>query len=168
MATKRTKSAGVDSKRARNPILDLAPGVSDVVRRATAVLERELAVGLETARAAQTRFRETGKVDAADFENALSRLRENGHAVVDLVRDLATEAQSNPNGDLAGRLVADAHQALDLAMSLVEMTPKLIDQLVRSEGASRTKSKPRQNRPKPTKTTPPPVAKRSKPARSAQ
>jgi hypothetical protein len=118
-------------------IQDLGPGSAEVVRRATDVLESELATGLGAAQKAQKRFREQRKVDAADLQEALARFRQDGHAVVDLARNLTAEARSDSTNELAQRLFKDAHDALDLALGLVDLAPDLVNRLAQLAGVDK-------------------------------
>ncbi len=139
MASKAGKN---DRTRNAGKIQDLGPGGAEVVRKATDVLESELATGLEAARRAQKRFRAEKKVDLADLQDALSRFREDGHQVVDLARNLTDELRSEATGELTQRLFKDAHDALDLALGLVEMAPDLINRVAQMAGGSKPTEKP--------------------------
>ena len=136
MATKERKSP--QGAQISGKIRDLGPGSAEVVRKATDVLESELATGLAAAQKAQKRFREEKKVDAADLQEALSRFREDGHQVVDLARSLTDELRSDSTNELTQRLFKDAHDALDLALGLVELAPDLINRAAQLTGADRT------------------------------
>ncbi len=135
MATKERKAPqGAQSSR---KIRDLGPGSAEVVRKATDVLESELATGLAAAQKAQRRFRDEKKVDAADLQEALSRFREDGHQVVDLARSLTDELRSDSTNELAQRLFKDAHDALDLALGMVELAPDLINRAAQMAGVDK-------------------------------
>jgi hypothetical protein len=105
MATKTSKGPAKGTGRA---IKDLGPGTADVVRRASEVLESELAAGLAAARKAEARS-----------------------------RGLTSELRSQSTDALVQRLFGDADQALDLALSLVEMAPELINRAVRMTGTEK-------------------------------
>lgn len=139
MATKKEPKASRQGGRARE-IEDLSTGSAEVVRRATDVLESELGTGIAAAQKAQRRFREERKVEAADLEEALSRFREDGHAVVDLARNLAAELRSDSTNELTQRLFKDAHDALDLALGLVDLAPDLINRLTQMAGMDKPKA----------------------------
>lgn len=132
-------------RKQRSSIEGLAPDASNVVRRATDVLESELSSGLGAAEKAQRRFRDERKVDAADLQEALSRFREDGHAVVDLARNLTAELRSESTNTLTQRLFEDADRAMDLALAMVEMAPDLLNRLVEvtglEKGGEKTPSK---------------------------
>ena len=136
-ARKNARTAGSSRK-----IQELGPGGAEVVRKATDVLESELATGLAAAQKAQRRFREKKKVDLADLQDALSRFREDGHQVVDLARGLTDELRSDSTNELAQRLFKDAHDALDLALGLVEMAPDLINRVAQMAGVDKPQEKP--------------------------
>lgn len=133
MATAREPKTPRKGGRARE-IEELAPGSAEVVRRATDVLESELTTGIAAAQKAQRRFREERKVEAADLQEALARFREDGHAVVDLARNLTSEMRSDSTNELTQRLFKDAHDALDLALGLVDLAPDLINRLTQMTG----------------------------------
>ena len=131
---KRKASRGARSAR---KIQDLGPGGAEVVRKATDVLESELATGLAAAQKVQRRFRDEKKVDPADLQEALSRFREDGHQEVDLARSLTDELRSDSTNELAQRLFKDAHEALDLALGLVDLAPDLINRLTQLTGVDK-------------------------------
>lgn len=135
-------------------IQDLGPGSAEVVRRATDVLESELATGLAAAQKAQKRFREQKKVDPADLQEALARFREDGHAVVDLARNLTTELRSDGTNELAQRLFKDAHDALDLALGLVDLAPDLVNRLTQLAGVDKPPDKGPKPAPRPAAARP--------------
>ena len=135
MANKERKAP--QRARSSRKIQDLGPGGAEVVRKATDVLESELATGLAAAQKAQQRFREEKRVDAADLREALSRFREDGHQVVDLARSLTSELRSDSTNELAQRLFKDAHDALDLALGMVELAPDLINRAAQMAGVDK-------------------------------
>jgi hypothetical protein len=145
MATKERKaSAGTAGAANARKIQDLGPAGTEVVRQATDVLESELATGLAAAKKAQQRFRTEKKVDAADLKEALSRFRDDGHQVVDLARSLTSELRSDSTNELTQRLFKDAHDALDLALGLVELAPDLVNRLTQIAGLDKPQPGPRQ------------------------
>jgi hypothetical protein len=129
MATKTPKTD--PAKGTGQAIKDLGPGTADVVRRASEVLESELAAGLAAARKAEARFRSERRVEAGDIQEVLTKFRADGHELVSLARGLTTELRSQSTDALVQRLFGDADQALDLALSLVELAPDLINRAVR-------------------------------------
>lgn len=132
MATKARKTDS--AKTTEGAIKDLGPGTADVVRRASEVLESELAAGLTAARKTQERFRAERRVEAGDFQEALDRFRKDGHELVGVARSLTSELRSQSTDAIVQRLFGDADQALDLALSLVELAPDLINRAVRMTG----------------------------------
>ena len=128
------KKRAAAAKPGTGRIESLAPETANVVRRATDVLESELATGLRTAEKTQKRFREQRKVDAADLQEAITRFRDDGHAVVNLARSFTTELRSESNDALTQRLFEDADRAVDLALAMVEMAPDLLNRLVEVTG----------------------------------
>jgi hypothetical protein len=121
----------------------LAPDTANVVRRATDVLETELSSGLGAAEKTQRRFREQKKVDVADLQDAITRFREDGHAVVNLARSVTTELRSESTNALTQRLFEDADRAVDLALAMVEMAPDLLNRLVEVTGVGKTPPPPK-------------------------
>jgi len=128
--------------RSATKIVDLAPAGVDVVRRATDVLESELDTGLGAADRVQRRLREERKLDATDLAEAVTRFREDGHAVIELARSLASELRSESTDALAQRLFKDADRALDLALGMVEMAPDLVNRLVDLAGEAGVRPAP--------------------------
>lgn len=130
MATRKPDAGTQGQGRSAPKIADLAPAGVDVVRRATDVLESELDTGLGAADRVQRRLREERKLDASDLAEAVTRFREDGHAVIELARGLASELRSESTDALAQRLFKDADRALDLALGMVELAPDLLNRLV--------------------------------------
>lgn len=112
----------------------LGPDTANVVRRATDVLESELSTSLGAAEKSQKRFRDQRKVEVSDLQEALSRFREDGHAVVNLARSFTTELRSDSTNALTQRLFEDADRAVDLALAMVELAPDLLNRLVEVTG----------------------------------
>jgi hypothetical protein len=146
---------------ANEKIKKLGTQTADAVRSATDVLESELATGLAAAQKAQRRFGAERRVEAADLEAALTRFREDGHAVVDLARNLTAELRSESTTALTQRLFADADSALDLALGLVELAPDLLNQLLKTAKLD----KPAEPRPRPTGSGGPEREQPAKPRR---
>jgi len=130
-------------------IKDLGPGTADVVRRASEVLESELAACLAAARKAEARFRTERRVDAGDIQEVLTRFRSDGHELVSLARGLTSELRSQSTDALIQRLFGDADQALELALSLVELAPELINRVVRLTGTDKGQETPGEEGSKP-------------------
>lgn len=128
MAT-RTRRAESRNTPARK-LAGLGTGTAESVRRATEVLEGELAAGIASARKAQERFRRERKVDARDLEEVLARFRSDGHDLVDVARELTAELRSDATNTLAQKLIADAHGALDTLLDLVTLAPDLVNRLL--------------------------------------
>jgi CHASE3 domain sensor protein len=104
------------------------------VRRATDVLEGELAAGIAAARKAGERFHSERRLDAADLQDALARFRADGHELVDAVREMTQELRSAETDALTQRLLTDAHDTLDTVVDLVTLAPDLVNRLLRMAG----------------------------------
>ena len=121
----------------------LGRGTAESVRRATEVLEGELAAGVTAARKAGERFKRERKLDAADLEEVLARFRADGHELVEVARELTAELRSDATDALAQKLIVDAHGALDTVLDLVTLAPDLVNRLLQLAG---TMSSPAQAR----------------------
>jgi len=143
MATK-TKTS-----RSRSKLAGVGRATAESVRRATEVLEGELAAGIASARKAEGRFRRQGKVDADDLEEVLGRFRADGHELVEVARELAAELRSDATDALAQKLIADAHGALDTVLDLVTLAPELANRLLALAG---TATQAAQGRPNPAES----------------
>ena len=130
--TKRTDSQSSPTRR----LAGLGSGTAESVRRATEVLEGELAAGLASARRAQERFQRERKVDAKDLEEVLARFRTDGHDLVEVARELTAELRSDATNVLAQKLIADAHGALDTVLDLVTLAPDLVNRLLALAGTA--------------------------------
>jgi len=126
-----TKTSRTDSRNTpARKLAGLGSGTAESVRRATEVLEGELAAGVASARKAEDRFRRERKVDAKDLEEVLARFRTDGHDLVDVARELTAELRSDATSALAQKLIADAHGALDTVLDLVTLAPDLVNRLL--------------------------------------
>jgi methyl-accepting chemotaxis protein len=126
-------ATGKKSSSARR-LTGLGRETAETVRRASDVLEGELAASIVAAKKAGERFRRERKLDAADLQEALGRFRADGHELVDAVREMTEELRSAETDALTQRLLRDAHDTLDTVVDLVTLAPDLVNRLLRMAG----------------------------------
>jgi hypothetical protein len=157
---KRKGPSGGDAPPERR-LADLGRGTAESVRRATDVLEGELAAGIAAAKKAGERFRSERRLDAADLEEALARFRADGHELVDAVREMTQELRSAETDALTQRLLSDAHDTLDTVVDLVTLAPDLVNRLLRMAGDAAAAANGATGKPRVSETPEkPPKAKR--------
>ena len=105
---------------------------SQIVKDAAALLDEELAAGIVAANQVQRRFRKEGRIDPADFSNALQRFQADAHEVITLLNDRLNEMRSQENFDLVKNLVNRSHDMVDLAVEMVNSSAEVATQLANS------------------------------------
>jgi NADH:ubiquinone oxidoreductase subunit C len=105
---------------------------SQIVKDAAALLDEELAAGIVAANQVQKRFRKEGRVEPADFNNALQRFRTDAHEVITLLNDRLNDARSDQNFEVVKNLVNRSHDMVDLAVEMVNSSAEVATQLANS------------------------------------
>jgi hypothetical protein len=137
------KSKGTDkagaAKSGRNPksassgrFEQMSKSTSQIVKDAAALLDEELAAGIVAANQMQKRFRKEGRVDPADFSDALQRFQADAHEVITLLNDRLNDARSDQNFELVKNLVNRSHDMVDLAVEMVNSSAEVATQLANS------------------------------------
>ena len=137
------KSKGTDKastgKSGRNPksassgrFEQMSKSTSQIVKDAAALLDEELAAGIVAANQVQKRFRKEGRVDPADFSNALQRFQADAHEVITLLNDRLSEMRSDENFEVVKNLVNRSHDMVDLAVEMVNSSAEVATQLANS------------------------------------
>jgi hypothetical protein len=133
--SKATGQAG----RSRNPksassgrFEQVSKSTSQIVKDAAALLDEELAAGIVAADQVQRRFRKEGRVDPADFSNALQRFQADAHEVITLLNDRLSEMRSDENFAVVKNLVNRSHDMVDLAVEMVNSSADIATQLANS------------------------------------
>lgn len=121
---------------------ELGKETSEVVQRAAAVLEEELAVGVVAAKEIGERFRAERRFDEATFMDAVERLQRDAHEVVRVASDRVEDLRSDNTQELIQRFMADAHVAIDAFVNLVALVPDMVNQLAETTNATRASDKP--------------------------
>ncbi|MER5349209.1 hypothetical protein ABT093_02595 [Kitasatospora sp. NPDC002551] len=98
---------------------------SRAVMEAAAVLERELAAGLADAKAATERLTGEHRVDQEEFDQLVRRVSDNTHQLIDAVSERVLAGTGGEVSEHARRLTANAHDVLDLLLSLGSLAPGL-------------------------------------------
>lgn len=139
------------------PLEDAASGASDAVKRAAAVLEKELAAGVSGFQRLGTQFATERHVDQAAFDEVLGRLRTNAREFVSVAANRVGDLRSEDVQELASQFSTHAQDLLDTVINMVSVAPDLLNRIMASGGQSPTAGA--------AAATPAPAAKR--PARKA-
>lgn len=137
------KSKGTDKTSARsasrNPnsassgrFEQVSKSTSQIVKDAAALLDEELAAGIVAANQVQKRFRKEGRIDPADFNNALQRFQADAHEVITLLNDRLSDMRSEENFEVVKNLVNRSHDMVDLAVEMVNSSAAVATQLANS------------------------------------
>jgi len=128
-----TGAANRDRKSAASERLQqMSQSTSQIVKDAAALLDEELAAGIVTANRVQRRFRKEGRVDPADFGNALQRFQADAHEVITLLNERLDDMRSDGNFDVVKKLVNRSHDVVDLAVEMVNSSAEIATQLANS------------------------------------
>jgi hypothetical protein len=125
---------GADSRRCE----EISNSSAQVVKDAAALLDEELAAGIQTAKQVQQRFRKRGRIDPADFSDALQRFQADAHEVIGLLNDRLDEMRSQENFQLVRKLVQRSHDLVDVAVELVNSSAEIANQIANSRNAKQT------------------------------
>ena len=110
----------------------MSKSTSQIVQDAAALLDEELAAGIVAANRVQSRFRKDGRIDPADFSNALQRFQADAHEVIALLNDRLSEMRSDENFAMVKNLVNRSHDMVDLAVEMVNASAEVASQLANS------------------------------------
>jgi len=105
---------------------------AQIVKDAAALLDEELAAGIVAANQVQRRFRKEGRIDPADFSNALQRFQADAHEVITLLNDRLNDMRSQENFEVVQSLVNRSHDMVDLAVEMVNSSAEIATQLANS------------------------------------
>jgi len=105
---------------------------AQIVKDAAALLDEELAAGIQAAKQVQQRFRKEGRIDPADFSDALQRFQADAHEVIALLNDRLNEMRSDENYQVVKKLVDRSHDLVDVAVELVNGSAEIANQLANS------------------------------------
>lgn len=110
----------------------MSKSTSQIVKDAAALLDEELAAGVVAANQVQKRFRKEGRVDPADFSDALQRFQADAHEVITLLNDRLNDMRSDENFEVVKNLVNRSHDMVDLAVEMVNSSAEVATQLANS------------------------------------
>jgi hypothetical protein len=111
---------------------DVSKSSAQIVKDAAALLDEELAAGITAAKQVQQRFRKEGRIDPADFGDALQRFQADAHEVIALLNDRLNEMRSDENYQVVKKLVDRSHDLVDVAVELVNGSAEIANQLANS------------------------------------
>ena len=126
--------AGSANRRSANSgrLEEVSKSTAQIVKDAAALLDEELAAGITAAKQVQQRFRKEGRIDPADFGDALQRFQADAHEVIALLNDRLNEMRSDENYQVVKKLVDRSHDLVDVAVELVNGSAEIANQLANS------------------------------------
>ncbi|GGM10544.1 MULTISPECIES: hypothetical protein [Micromonospora] len=107
----------------------VAEEASETVTHAASVLEEELAAGIASARRLEEKLSADRRVDPEAFDELVTRVRADGHALIDTVVGQLKMADDR-RGEVVRRYTSDAHEVLDGVLNLARLVPDLANGLV--------------------------------------
>ena len=102
----------------------VARDVSEVVKQAASILQKELTDSSGLATEMQRKFSSTRRVDHGEFKVLADRVRKDVHDLIAIASEMFTELRTDEVQSLVTRMATDAHDVVDTAMNLVEHTPE--------------------------------------------
>jgi hypothetical protein len=117
---------------------EVSKNSAQIVKDAAALLDEELAAGIQAAKQVQQRFRKEGRIDPADFSDALQRFQADAHEVIALLNDRLNEMRSQENFEVVQKLVERSHDLVDVAVELVNGSAEIANQLANSPRVKHT------------------------------
>jgi hypothetical protein len=103
---------------------------STAVTHAASVLEEELAAGLATARRLEERLTAERQVDPEALDDLVTRVRKDGHALIDTVAAQLPMAEGDARTEVVRRYTTDAHDVLDTVLNLARLVPDITNGLL--------------------------------------
>jgi hypothetical protein len=111
---------------------EVSKSSAQIVKDAAALLDEELAAGIQAAKQVQQRFRKEQRIDPADFSDALQRFQADAHEVIGLLNDRLNEMRSQENFQPVQKLLERSHDLVDLAVELVTGSAEIANQIANS------------------------------------
>jgi hypothetical protein len=126
--------AGTANRRSANSgrFEEVSKSTAQIVKDAAALLDEELAAGITAAKQVQQRFRKEGRINPADFGDALQRFQADAHEVIALLNDRLNEMRTDENYQIVKKLVDRSHDLIDVAVDLVNGSAEVANQLANS------------------------------------
>jgi hypothetical protein len=129
----KAKAGSTNKRSAKSGRLEeVSKSTAQIVKDAAALLDEELAAGITAAKQVQQRFRKEGRIDPADFGDALQRFQADAHEVIALLNDRLNEMRSDENYQVVKKLVDRSHDLVDVAVELVNGSAEIANQLANS------------------------------------
>ena len=111
--------------------LQISRAVSEVVKQAASILQREVADGSGRAGQMQRTFAATKRVDPNEFRALSDRVRKDVHDLIAMAGEMFAELRTEEVQSLVSRVATDAHDVVDTAMNLIEHTPAAASQFAK-------------------------------------
>jgi hypothetical protein len=112
---------------------------AELVRSAALVLDAEMAVGITAAKAVQQRLDREGRIDPADFREAVQKFQTDAHDLANSLDAQLTGSRLQPNVDLARRFITRANDMIDLAVGLVTTGAELANEFIQTNSVKTNK-----------------------------
>jgi hypothetical protein len=125
-----TRSTRSRRARADAPLEDAASGASEAVRQAAAVLEKELASGVNGVQRLGAHLTEEHRVDQEAFDEVLARLRANTHEFVGVAANRVGDLRADDVQDLAAQFSTHAQDLLDAVINMVSVAPDMLNRVI--------------------------------------
>jgi hypothetical protein len=103
---------------------------AELVRAAASVLDQEMAVGIEAAKAVQQRVSRERKVETSDFKEAMARFQTDARDVVSSLEAQLGGSRLPQNVELAKRFLTRANDMVDLAVGMVTTSAEIASELL--------------------------------------
>lgn len=131
-ATQRAAAKGSSRGANSGRFEEVSKSSAQIVKDAAALLDEELAAGIQAAKQVQQRFRRGGRIDPADFGDALQRFQADAHEVITLLNDRLNEMRSDENYKMVKKLIDRSHDLVDVAVEMVNGSAEIANQLANS------------------------------------
>jgi hypothetical protein len=139
MAPRKGKAAAGVGERASRVVSQ----ATDVIEQAAGVLESEVAGGIADAQRLQRTLVDTKRMDPAAFDDVVTRVRTDGHGLIDMLSERLSTDGTDTRVDLVRRYTTDAHDVLDTLLNLATMAPDLVNRLADNAEARLPETKPK-------------------------
>ena len=116
------------------------------MREAAHLLDEEVAAGIVAAKQMQDRFKRERRIDPADFQDSVQRFQNDAHEMVTLLDQQFAEIRSDDNAELVSRLLANAHDLVDVLVGVVNMGVDIANQLAETNLAKPAAASSRSSR----------------------
>jgi len=126
---KTAKKKGTSKKQRSTVIKQFAESTSEVIQKASTILEEEINAGVTAARAMEKSLREEKDFQSDELSDIIQRLRQDSHQIVDVVSNQVDQLRSKEFDELVQRFKKDAHDVVDIFLDLLKLTPERISKM---------------------------------------